>query len=124
MGMEYVRNLAQGKVYTGQQALEIGLIDDLGGLTEAQLACEELAGLPRGTHAKVVKYATKMEKIMDLLDGFSDTASASTKYGGYFTPILSLMKLKLWFNSAQNRVNDIQAMSNEPQPYFLCDLQL
>lgn len=125
MTMDYVRNIAQGKVFTGQQALQIGLIDDLGGLREAQLACEELAGLPMGHHAKLVKYATKMEKFMDILDGFSDTASTSTKYKNhYITPILSqfnsLLKLKLWLNSFQNKLNDFQTMSHEPKPYYLC----
>ena len=124
MNMDYVHNLAQGKVYTGQQALQIGLIDDLGGLTEAQLACEELAGLKKGEHAKIVKYATKMEKFMDILDGFSDSASASTSTSSYIAPILSqfnsLLKLKLWINSMQNTINDFQTMSNEPKPYYLC----
>lgn len=39
--MDEVRELAQGRVYTGTQALEIGLIDELGGLNDAiDHACE------------------------------------------------------------------------------------
>eukprot|EP01084_Bolivina_argentea_P241102 404834_1 len=71
LSLEHVRDIAQGKVYTGQQAMRIGLVDEIGGLTEAKLACEELAGLTgKGETAKLVKYATKMEKFMDILDGF------------------------------------------------------
>lgn len=42
-----VREIAQGRVYTGTQALEIGLIDELGGLTEAiEHACREIGTTP------------------------------------------------------------------------------
>ncbi|KAG1657938.1 hypothetical protein FOA52_003017, partial [Chlamydomonas sp. UWO 241] len=43
-----VRAIAKGKVYTGQQALEIGLVDQLGGLAEAVDAAKAAAGLPAG----------------------------------------------------------------------------
>jgi protease-4 len=43
MTTDEVKELAGGRVYTGRQALEIGLVDELGGLTDAiDRACEEL----------------------------------------------------------------------------------
>lgn len=40
-----VRELASGMIYTGERALELGLIDELGGLEAAKLKARELAGL-------------------------------------------------------------------------------
>ena len=43
MTEEEVREIAEGKVYTGDQALEVGLIDELGGLSVAiDYACEKI----------------------------------------------------------------------------------
>jgi protease-4 len=40
-----VRRLADGRIYTGQQAAENGLIDELGGIQDALLKAGELAGI-------------------------------------------------------------------------------
>lgn len=50
--VEKVQELAQGKIYTGQQALEAGLIDQLGTLYDAIDEAKKLAGLP--DDAKVI----------------------------------------------------------------------
>jgi protease-4 len=42
---ETVRELADGRVYTGQQALELGLVDNLGNLAEATKRAAELGGI-------------------------------------------------------------------------------
>eukprot|EP01083_Nonionella_stella_P017123 47862_1 len=119
LSLEHVRDIAQGKVYTGQQAMRIGLVDEIGGLTEAKLACEELAGLTgKGETAKLVKYATKMEKFMDILDGFPGNETSSTVC--VMNQIYSLWKLKLWLNSMQSKLNDVQSMSHQPKPYYIC----
>ena len=41
-----VREIARGRVWTGAQALPLGLVDQLGGLTEAVVKAKELAKLP------------------------------------------------------------------------------
>lgn len=51
-----VRELADGRVYTGAQALELGLIDALGNLEEAIEGAKELAGLET---ALVVRYVQR-----------------------------------------------------------------
>jgi protease IV len=43
---EYIDSIAQGRVWTGAQAKERGLIDDFGGLDKAVEAARELAGIP------------------------------------------------------------------------------
>lgn len=52
MEIEKLRTLAQGKIYTGEQALEVGLIDGLGTLYDAIEEAKKLAGLPKD--AKVI----------------------------------------------------------------------
>jgi protease-4 len=43
--IEKVDELAQGRVYTGIQALDLGLVDDLGGISEAFQAAKQLGSL-------------------------------------------------------------------------------
>lgn len=50
---ERVRTIADGRIYTGNQALELGLIDELGNLDAAIDGAKELAGLES---ALVVRY--------------------------------------------------------------------
>jgi protease IV len=42
---DYVRSIADGRVYTGSDAKDIGLVDELGGLYDAVNVATELAGL-------------------------------------------------------------------------------
>ena len=50
---EQVRQIADGRIYTGNQALELGLVDELGNLDAAILGAKDLAGLET---ALVVRY--------------------------------------------------------------------
>jgi protease-4 len=42
---DYIRSIAGGRVWTGSRALEIGLVDELGGLEDAVAAAAKLAGI-------------------------------------------------------------------------------
>jgi protease IV len=53
LSRERVLELADGRIYTGNQALELGLIDELGNLNAALAGARELAGLE---NALVVRY--------------------------------------------------------------------
>lgn len=46
MDVETVRRLADGRVYSGAQALELGLVDALGNFEDAVRLAAELAGIP------------------------------------------------------------------------------
>lgn len=61
-----VRELANGKIYTGQQALALGLIDALGGQTDAHLWLAEKTGIPpaRKLLKKTVSKARMLEKLL------------------------------------------------------------
>lgn len=54
MSRQRVDDIGGGRVWTGRQGLENGLVDELGGLQAALRKARELAGLPPGASARVV----------------------------------------------------------------------
>jgi protease IV len=67
-----VRKLADGRVYTGQQAKSDGLVDEIGTFQDAIAAAGKLAGI-RGT-PKILSPAKKRFALLDLLLGDSRSA--------------------------------------------------
>ncbi len=51
-----VRKIAEGRIYTGRQAKEIGLVDELGGLAEAINSARDFANIPASAELKIVHY--------------------------------------------------------------------
>ncbi len=51
-----VRKVAEGRIWTGRDALKIGLIDELGGLNDAIEAARTMANIPPSAELKVVHY--------------------------------------------------------------------
>ncbi|MCX7625419.1 MAG: signal peptide peptidase SppA [Candidatus Sumerlaeaceae bacterium] len=47
--VNYVKGLADGRVFTGEQALALGLVDRLGNVEDARLRAASMASLPVGT---------------------------------------------------------------------------
>lgn len=47
--IDQVRSFADGRIFTGEQAVRHGLVDSLGGIDEAVALAEELAGIPAGS---------------------------------------------------------------------------
>jgi protease-4 len=45
LSVEKVRNLADGRIFTGRQAKEVGLVDELGGMQDAVGIAKDLAGI-------------------------------------------------------------------------------
>ncbi len=54
LSLDRVEEIAQGKVWTGQQAQELGLVDDLGDFEVAVKKAAQLAGLPDDRKTQVV----------------------------------------------------------------------
>jgi protease-4 len=66
LGVDEVRRMADGRIYTGRQALELGLVDELGGLEEAITLSAELTGIEGEPH---VVTKEKEFSLLDLLKG-------------------------------------------------------
>ncbi|MCS7198167.1 MAG: signal peptide peptidase SppA [Candidatus Bipolaricaulota bacterium] len=66
LSVERVRELATGQPYTGAQALQLGLIDQLGSLEDALQTARDLAGVP---NAEVIEYRPPAPGLLELLFG-------------------------------------------------------
>jgi protease IV len=60
---ERVREIADGRIYSGQQAKEIGLVDEFGGLDEAVRASRRLADIQEATVVRYVQTPTLTERL-------------------------------------------------------------
>ncbi len=65
MTVAAVDEIAQGRVWTGQQALDIGLVDTLGGMETAIAVIKEKIGIPEDEDVQLVDYP-KMENPFQL----------------------------------------------------------
>ncbi len=65
MTKEEVDEIGQGRVWTGKNALEIGLIDDFGGLEEATKKAAELADLDKYSLVEMPKVKDFMETLLE-----------------------------------------------------------
>jgi len=88
MDIEKVETAAQGRIFSGIRALEAGLIDSLGGLSDAIQIARNLANIPDNKKVLFRKYPepTFMEKLMNRVPSvaaffagiFKHTASIQT----------------------------------------------
>ena len=78
MSNEAVDAIAQGRIWTGAQALELGLIDALGGLEDAIALAAELAGLPKFGVRHMAEELSMEERLLrtllEQLDGHRPTS--------------------------------------------------
>lgn len=72
MTPEQVHEIAQGRVWIGQKALEIGLVDDLGGLDRALSAAAQRAGIEKYRIVEYPATKTPLEQILDKLTRKTD----------------------------------------------------
>lgn len=68
--------LADGRVFTGRQALAYGLVDYLGDLEDAIQLAAQLAGLDQWT-VRVIGQATRLERFLGILGGSSGLLPAN-----------------------------------------------
>jgi protease-4 len=72
--MRQVRRLANGRVWTGEDAYRLGLVDHLGGLDATIVFAKELAGLPEDAQVRQVR--AKVSFLAQLKRSFALTMSA------------------------------------------------
>jgi protease IV len=75
---ERIDAIGQGRVWTGKQAKELGLVDELGGLERALAIAKQRARIPQDTEVQVVVYPPR-KSIYDIVSNpFGRTEGAST----------------------------------------------
>ena len=79
--LEKVEEIARGRIWTGQDALELGLVDRLGGWDEAIDFAKELAGLDADVEYPLVVFPKPKPFLQQILEGglFAETPSIPTK---------------------------------------------
>jgi protease-4 len=76
LALAEVENLAEGRVWTGKEAYDLGLVDDLGGLSQAITVASELADLGNDFEIEEFpKVRTPAEAIAELLEVRQDGIS-------------------------------------------------
>ncbi len=73
---EAIHAVAQGRVWTGRQALQHGLVDALGGLDAAVDLAKERAKIPAGEDVQLVVYPERRSFFDALTEQFGGTGSA------------------------------------------------
>ena len=93
--VETVKSFADGRVFTGQQALELGLVDRLGTEEDARRWVAELAGLdPNKTECYNIEEPKPL--INRLIPGRSETKSSISKTIDWMQFDLATSGLPLW----------------------------
>lgn len=77
--VEQINELAQGRVWTGAQAKERGLVDEFGGLNRAIEIAKELAKLPADKDVKRVVFPASKPFLQSLFGGNDEEATLTMK---------------------------------------------
>ncbi|HEY8549543.1 MAG TPA: signal peptide peptidase SppA [Vicinamibacterales bacterium] len=76
---EKIDAIAQGRVWTGRQAKELGLVDELGGLERAIQIAKERAKIPVGDEVQLVIYPPKPSILQALSHPFGQAEEVRTR---------------------------------------------
>jgi protease-4 len=89
---DQIDRVAQGRVWTGQQAKDRGLVDDLGGLDRAVAIAKEKAKIPESSQVELVIYPPRRSFYEILTDQLMGTGDQSA-VGSWMSATLSKSEL-------------------------------
>lgn len=102
MTLEQVEKVARGRVWTGEQALALGLVDQLGGLQTAIALAKREAGL--APEASVIIYPhpkTLLETLTAVLDAKEDGLNKEGVLGSFLLPFKKMRAIMTILFSSQ-----------------------
>lgn len=85
MTLEYVDSIGQGRIWSGTQALQLGLVDGIGGLNRAIESAANLAGLNDYSIRVFPSPVNQMEDLLKSLQGINDEDVMITKFFSAFS---------------------------------------
>jgi protease-4 len=108
--VEEIHKIAQGRVWSGEEALNIGLVDKIGGLSDAVESAAELAGLEENAYSAefIVREIPMSDQILETL--------LNSSVSDRFLKNFSLLKL-LSENQVWNSLKDLEDL-NDPSGIF------
>ncbi len=115
--------VAQGRVWTGQNALDLGLVDELGNLDDAVAAAAELAGLEDGSYGVITIRRELSPAEQFLVDLFSTVESLGIDFRAFRRGPSHLERLSDELgiaNLPHLRFNDPKGLYH----HCLCDFEL
>jgi protease-4 len=105
MDPDRVRQLAQGRAWTGRDAADNGLIDDLGGLQEALDLAAALGGVsPGGPLVEYPEVPNFLEQMEDAMDGLVHVATPVEE-------LLAALGFDQLLDTARTAMTDVQVLS-------------
>ena len=84
-----IHKVAQGRVWTGRQAKERGLVDELGGLGRAIALAKERVGIDADVEVELVVYP-RPKSLFELLRGGLTVTQAAARLGWFPFPVRAL----------------------------------
>lgn len=105
MSEEEVRLVAEGRVYSGDRALELGLVDVIGGLNEAVLMAAQLAEIE--DDFRIIAYPEQRSFFENLLESMGSGARAQRRIQtelGPFYPVYEQLQQVLRMEGAMARM--------------------
>lgn len=69
LSKDEVDRIGKGRVWTGRQAKELGLVDEIGGLSKAVELAKDLAGIPAGDPVRFVVEPKKKASFFEMISG-------------------------------------------------------
>ena len=113
--VERVGLVAQGRVWTGEKALELGLIDKLGGLNEAISAAANIAELDNYELLELTRPLSIQEKILNQI------GNTRIKYLGEPHPALTFVpEFLVKITSLYTKFSFLEAMNDPRNIYLSC----
>jgi protease IV len=89
MPAEEVRPLADGRIYSGRQALDLKLVDKLGDSHDAAMLAAELGGIKGDKPPRIRKDSEKFSELFDLLEARARVALGLGQLGALVSPVPS-----------------------------------
>ena len=111
MTPEAVNEIAQGRVWTGTKALELGLVDEIGGLDEAIRAAAEIAGITDYAIWRVEPEASRRQQILEAL-----TAEIKT-----LAPAVKRDPITQYWRAMQSEVRTLARFNDPQKAYVICE---
>ncbi len=101
MTTQYVDSIGEGRVWSGEEAMQLGLVDTLGGIEVAIAIAADRAGLEKYRIVELPYEKDFFTKLLEEFSGREETKILERELGAYF-PALQQIKQML-------KTKDIQA---------------
>ncbi len=122
MTTEEVDSIAQGRVWSGVKAKELGLVDELGNLTDAIIAAAKLANMENYDTLLIEKEASSKNLFLQKLIGQASLYMKDSSDYDQLSPLGSFSNkpISKFVNQLQNEIEKMNAYNDPQGMYTLC----